>query len=102
MFRTSLTARPFFVGKSNSTTLSSELKQKLATAREVIESEQIPVTHRNDAIDSLGKLAEELQKPQRDEGRLKRLWENIKAIAPAGASILASSVELAKIFGIGS
>ena len=86
----------------NSTSLSAELKQKLTQAREAIEAASLPVSDKGDASDALGKLAEELQKPQRDSGRLKRLWENIKAIAPSAASVLASSVKLAKMFGLGS
>jgi hypothetical protein len=79
-----------------STALSAELKQKLAQARDIIEGEPLSPGDMADAVDTLGKMAEELQKPERDESRLKRLRENIKGIAPAAASALASSVEIAK------
>lgn len=61
----------------------------------------LPQADKGDAVEALGKMVEELQKPNRDDGRLKRLWENIKGIAPAAATALASSVELAKAFGLG-
>jgi hypothetical protein len=86
----------------SSTALSAELKQKLTQARDLIEGEPLSPGDKGDAVDALGKMAEELQKPQHDEGRLKRLWENIKGIAPAAASVLASSVEIAKLIGLGS
>jgi hypothetical protein len=86
----------------SSTALSADLKQKLTQARDIIEGEPLSPGDKGDAVDALGKMAEELEKPQRDEGRLKRLWENIKGIAPAAASALASSVEIAKMFGVGS
>jgi len=86
----------------NSTSLSPEVKQTLSRARDILEAEVIPSADKEDAADALGKLTEELQKPQRDPGRLKRLWENVKGIAPSAASALSSSVELAKIFGLGS
>ena len=82
--------------------LGAELKQKLTQARDIIEAESLSPGDKGDAADALGKMAEELQKPQRDESRLKRLWENIKVIAPSAASVLASSVEIAKMLGIGS
>ena len=52
---------------------------------------------KGNAQDDLGKLGEELAKPDKDEGRIHRLWRNVKEVAPSVASILGSVATLAKI-----
>ncbi len=86
---------------ADSTGLSADLRQTLTRARSLIDAEAASPAAKGDAADALGKMVEELIQPVRDEGRLKRLWDNIKAVAPSAASLLASSIELAKLFGAG-
>lgn len=100
-----LWARDITTFKDNvnrSAALSAEVKQKLTQARDIIEATQLSPSDKCDAVDALVKIVEEVQLPGRDGGRLKRLWETISSIAPAAASTLASSVEVAKMSGLGS
>ena len=76
--------------------VDAELQQKMLEAREVLDKLELPEATKNDAQDDLGKLGEELAKPEKDEGRIQRLWRNIKEVAPTVASILGS---VAKIIG---
>lgn len=79
--------------------LDTELKAKLAEARDVLEGLTLNDAAKSDAADDLGKLAEELAKPdkEKDEGRIRRLWGNIKALAPTVAAILGAAASVAKI-----
>jgi hypothetical protein len=77
--------------------VDAELQQKLVQAREVLDQLELPPTRKGDAQDDLGKLAEEMAKPEKDEGRIHRLWRNIKEVAPTVASVLASAATLGKI-----
>lgn len=80
-----------------SLTLDEELKQVLKAAREALEKAKLPDATKNDATDDLGKLTDELQKPDKDVGRVQRLWNRIKDIAPPVADILSSAASLAKM-----
>lgn len=82
-----------------SLTLDEDLKRALKEAREALESEDLSQADKGDAADDLGKLTDELQKPEKDVGRVRRLWNSIKDIAPPVASILSSAASLAKMLG---
>ena len=60
-----------------------------------LESGTLTETDKDDAADDLGKLAEEVTKPEPQPSRVKRLFENIKELAPSVASILESAVKIA-------
>jgi hypothetical protein len=73
-----------------------ELKRVLIEAREALEREELSVDDKNDAVDDLNKLAQELEKGQ-NTTRVQRLWNRIKEIAPTVASILASASSISKL-----
>jgi hypothetical protein len=81
--------------------LDDDLKRALKNAREALEREGLPDADKRDAADDLGKLTDELQKPEKDVSRVRRLWNHIKDIAPPVASILSSAASLAKMLGGG-
>lgn len=82
--------------------VEGDIKQKLKEAREAIENaKDLSGTDKKDAIDQLNNLTAELEKPEKDESRVKRYWNRIKEVAPTGASILASAASLAKLLGGG-
>ncbi len=99
-----LQARDITVFKNavgNSVTLSAEVNQGFTEEQDILEAAALSEGDRGDAVDALGKMKEELERPVSDVSRLKRLRETIEGIAPVAASVLASSVELAKMFGCG-
>lgn len=82
-----------------SLTLDEDVKRALKEAREALEKADLSEADKGDATDDLGKLTDELQKPEKDVGRVRRLWNHIKDIAPPVASILSSAASLAKMLG---
>jgi len=76
--------------------LDAELKRVLLAAREALECEELSVDDKNDALDDLNKLAQELDKGP-GTTRVQRLWNRIKEIAPTAASILASAASISKL-----
>jgi len=82
-----------------SLSLDEDLKRALKEAREALEREDLSEADKGDATDDLGKLTDELQKPEKDVSRVRRLWNHIKDIAPPVASILSSAASLAKMLG---
>ena len=81
--------------------LDNDIKQKLKEAREAIENANLSDADKRDVIDDLNKLTAELQKPGKDESRVQRYWNNIKAVAPTVAAILSTAASLAKLLGGG-
>jgi uncharacterized protein YjbI with pentapeptide repeats len=71
-----------------------DLKRVLVEARKVLESEPLTGADKDDAADDLGKLAEEVTKPQPQPRRVKRLFESLVKLAPDVASILSSAVKI--------
>jgi hypothetical protein len=82
-------------------TVEEDIKQKLKEAREAIEHSDLPNDDKADAVEQLNRLTAELEKPEKDDSRVKRYWNRIKEVAPTGASILASAASLAKLLGVG-
>jgi hypothetical protein len=82
-------------------TVEEDTKQKLKEAREAIEGADLSDDDKVDVVDELNKLTAELEKPEKDESRVKRYWSRIKEVAPTVASILASAASLGKILGLG-
>jgi hypothetical protein len=82
-------------------TVEEDVKQKLKEARGAIERADLSDADKADVVDELNKLTAELEKPEKDEGRVKRYWNHIKGVAPTVASILASAASLAKLLGGG-
>jgi hypothetical protein len=80
-----------------STVLDPELKQKLKEAREALDKVDLSEDDKNDVADNLEKLTIELEKPQRDAGRVKRFWNRIKEVAPTVAAILSTAASIAKL-----
>ncbi len=80
--------------------LDNDLKQKFTEAAEALANLNIAEGDKSDAADDLAKLKAELEKPAKDEGRIQKIWNRIKDIAPTVASILASAVSIGKIAGV--
>jgi hypothetical protein len=77
-------------------TFDAELKSMLIEAREALEREELSMDDKNDALDDLNKLAQELEKGP-GATRVQRLWSRIKEIAPTAAPILASAASIRKV-----
>ncbi len=77
--------------------MDNDLKEKLSKAAEIIDALNISEDDKADATENLGKLSEEMQKQAPEPGRVCRLWNHIKDVAPTAASLLASVVSIAKL-----
>ena len=72
----------------------------MADAAEALANLNIDDGDKSDAADDLAKLKAELEKPTKDEGRIQKIWNRIKDIAPTVASILASAASIGKLVGV--
>ena len=84
----------------NSTNLDTELKEKLTLAREEIDKLDVPQDDKDDVADDLGKLTEELDKPEPTPNRVERFFKRIEEIAPTVGTILASATRIIQLVGI--
>jgi hypothetical protein len=82
----------------DNSSIDDEITDVLKRAREALDAEGLSEGDAEDASDSLAKLSAELEKPQKDVGRIRRLWNGIKEIAPTVAAILSSAASLDKLF----
>jgi hypothetical protein len=80
-----------------SSVLDPDLKCKLKQARKALETIELPEADKGDVADDLGKLTAELNKPQPDSHRVRRLLTRIQDIAPIVAAIPASASRLVEI-----
>ncbi|MGF1582992.1 MAG: hypothetical protein ACFCD0_27035 [Gemmataceae bacterium] len=87
----------YFDSVDNLQTSEDELKQKLKEAREEVEKTSLPDEDKADVVDDLVKLAKEFNKPQPEESRVRRFWNQIKSIAPTVSAILSGAVAIAKL-----
>ena len=77
--------------------LDPELMRVLIEARKALESGPLTGADKDDAADDLGKLAEEVTKHQPQPGRVKRLLEAIRQLAPDVASSLAAAAKIGEM-----
>lgn len=98
----SLKARDIFTAVKKSTEMDDDLRQKLTAAANELLTIDLAESDKSDAIDDLAKLTAELDKPNKDEGRIVRLWRQVKEVAPTVASILSSAASLEKILTVSS
>jgi hypothetical protein len=77
--------------------LDPELKRVLVEARQQLESGDLTGADKDDAADDLGKLTEEVTKPEPQPSRIKRLFDGIKQLAPDAASILSSAAKIGEL-----
>lgn len=57
----------------------------------------LPASDAEDASDDLAKFAAEMEKPDKDAGRIQKIWARIKENAPTVAVMLASAASIAKL-----
>ena len=69
----------------------------LVEARKALESGNLTGADKDDAADDLGKLTDEIKRPEPQPGRIKRLFESIKQLAPDVASILSSAAKIGEL-----
>jgi hypothetical protein len=74
--------------------LDPDLKRVLVAARKALESGTLTGADKDDAADDLGKLAEEVAKPEPQPSRVKRLFDSLTKLAPDVASILAAAAKI--------
>ena len=83
-------------------TVEGDIKQKLKEARQAIENaKDLSDADKKDTVDQLNNLTAEMEKPEKDESRVKRYWNRIKEVAPTVAAILSTAASLAKLLGGG-
>ena len=78
-----------------------EIKQKLKEARAEIERLDLADDDKGDLVEQLKALTNELAKPERETGRVRRYWGRIREVAPTVAAILASAGSIAALLGGG-
>ena len=87
-----------FINTVDQTTdLEPELKRVLVEARKALESSSLAGADKDDDDADLGKLTDEIQRPEPQPGRIKRLFESIKQLAPDVASILSSAAKTGEL-----
>lgn len=99
----SVNARDITVFKQtvdSSTKMDADLKSKLSEARDEIDKLDIPQDDKHDVTDDLGKLTEELDKPEPTPSRVERFLKRIEEIAPSVASVLASATRIIHLVAI--
>ena len=79
------------------TGLDEDLKRALKDARDAIEAAEVSDVDKADAADDLVKVAAELEKPEKDAGRLHRYLNRIKDVVAPAASILTSVASIARL-----
>jgi hypothetical protein len=84
-----------------SSRLDNNIKQILKNARDAIEHAVLSDEDKADVLDDLNKLTAELEKPEKDPGRVHRYWNRIKEVAPPVAAILTTATILSKLLGVG-
>jgi hypothetical protein len=77
--------------------LDPELRRVLVAAREALESGDLTGTDKDDAADDLDQLTDEIKQPEPQPGRVKRLFDGIKQLAPDVASILSSAAKIGEL-----
>ena len=82
-----------------SSSIEDDVKQVLKNARDALEHIKLSEADKEDATDDLGKLTAELEKDDKDIGRVQRYWNRIKEIAPPVAAILSAATSIAKLLG---
>ena len=95
-----LDARDIAVYHSNvdsSANLDCSTKVVLKEARAMVDKLDLAQDERADVIDDLGRLTGELSKPEPNKGRIGRLWNSIKEIAPTVGAILEGAGAIAKL-----
>jgi hypothetical protein len=86
-----------FVQNLTVTSLPDDVKRALTEAYRLVENLNLSHGLKGDVLADLTKVADELQKKQPDEGRLRHLLRNIKDIASPVASALSILASLEKL-----
>ena len=74
-----------------------DVKSSLQKAVEQLEKEDLSEDDRADALQSIEKLQLELEKPEREPGRIARFWKRLKEVTPTVGGILSSAKTIAEI-----
>src|SRR5262249_25639096 len=98
--KASVKARDIITTVKKPQAIDEDVKKKLAAAAKALAKLKLDEGDKTDVTDDLTKLRTELEKPDNDEGRILKIWNRIKDIAPTVALILAPAASLAKILGI--
>ena len=86
-----------YIGEVDRSSIDEEIKVVLKQARQAVEAADLPPGDKEDLEDDLGKLSAEMEKPEKDAGRVQKIWNRIKEIAPPIAAILSASASLSKL-----
>ena len=77
--------------------MDDDLKAKLTQAREAVEKADLSDADKADVAQSLRKLADELDKPDKNPGLVRRFWNRINEVAPTISSIVASAASISEM-----
>ena len=77
--------------------LDEDIKAILVKAREALDAAGLPPGDAEDTSDDLAKFTAEMEKPEKDPGRIRKIWGRIKDAAPTVAAVLSSAVSIAKL-----
>lgn len=97
-----MNARDITVYKNHidhSTSLDDGTKKMLMEARATLDGTNLNIADKHDVADNLGKLTEELEKPDKEEGLIGRYFRRIKEVAPTVATVLESIKAVSEIVG---
>jgi hypothetical protein len=87
----------FIKSIDNSQALQADTKDRLKRAREEIDKLTISDADKSDAQDDLGKLTEELEKPQPAPNRVKKFLDRLAGYAEPLGTLLGSAVQISSI-----
>ena len=63
----------------------------------MLDTAALPPGDDEDAVDDLAKFTAEMEKPEKDPGRIRKLWGALKDGAPTVAAVLSSAASIAKL-----
>ncbi len=81
----------------NSPSLDPETRDLLKQAIDAIEAAKVSDQEKAEAKEDLGKLTDELKKPEKEPGAIRRYLGRLGAVLPSVATILKAGAEIAKV-----
>jgi hypothetical protein len=95
--RASLMARDIVTQIQQSGLLGEDIQKAFAAAADALGALKAPEGTKEDVADDLAKLKKEMEKPTKDEGRIKTIWERINSVASTVATALSAAASIGKI-----
>jgi len=92
-----LKARDIVTQIRQSGLLGEDIQKAFADAAEALDALEASDGTKEDVADDLEKLKKELEKPTKDDGRIKTIWDRINSVASTVATALSAAATIASI-----